>query len=70
MLLYCRWSGTGWLNVLEFGSDAQWTLKVTADINLRQDTGRVNSSPFAPMTTIINVKLGCNMAIDIPGMFR
>ena len=63
----CRWQGTGWLSVLEFGSDAPWRLKVTADLRKRQDTEHVNSSPFAPMTTIITVKLGCNMVIDIPG---
>ena len=38
-----------------------------ADLRKRQDTEHVNSSPFAPMTTIITVKLGCNMVIDIPG---
>ncbi len=65
-----RWEGTGWLNVLEFGSDAPWTLKVTADLTPRSDTSLVNSSPFAPMTTIISVKLGCNMVIDIPGEAR
>ena len=40
------------------------------NLTVRNDTGRLNTSPVTTMTPIVHLKWGCNHTINIPGMYN
>ena len=66
-MLYFRYAGKGWLNGAKHAQDAEWELRMIVDLTVRADTGRVNSSPRASMSTVIRVQQGCSHVLNLPG---
>jgi hypothetical protein len=62
-----RFQGHAWISTLNVGSNGGWKLLVNADLSVRPDTGRINSSPRAEITPIVRLQYGCNHTITIPG---
>lgn len=62
-----RFSGAAWIDDLNYGSGGDWYLWVKADLSVRNDTGKINSSPTAQIPPIVRLQHGCNHTITIPG---
>ncbi|XP_053399313.1 deleted in malignant brain tumors 1 protein-like [Mercenaria mercenaria] len=58
--------GAAWISTLNVGADGSWKLRVSANLNVRRDTGTINSSPTAEITPIVRLQYGCNHTITIP----
>lgn len=65
---YVSFTGGDWISTLNYGSDSSWKLLVIADLSVRRDTGRINSSPKADISPIVRLQRGCNHTIKIPGI--
>ena len=62
---YYRYSGGNWLRSL--GSVA-WEFRVKGNLNCREDTGVINSSPVVNIPPLIRLQQGCSHTIKIPGL--
>ncbi|XP_060556057.1 deleted in malignant brain tumors 1 protein-like isoform X2 [Ruditapes philippinarum] len=59
-------TGGDWISTLNVGRDGSWKLLINADLSVRPDTGRINSSPRAEITPIVRLQYNCNHTITIP----
>ena len=67
MIKIYSFTGGAWISTLNVGKNGNWKLLVKADLSVRPDTGRINSSPKAEITPIVRLQYGCNHKITIPG---
>ncbi|WAR04113.1 SIBC-like protein, partial [Mya arenaria] len=51
---------------LEIGGGGDWKLNVKANLNVRSDTGRINSSPTTDNAPIVRLQQNCHHKIKIP----
>ena len=68
-LLIHSYKGTNWISLVH-NSYASWELRMYVNLTVRNDTGRLNTSPVTTMTPIVRLKWGCNHTINIPGMYN
>lgn len=61
------YEGSNWISLVHH-SGASWQLRMYVNLTVRNDTGRMNTSPVTTMTPIVRLKFGCNHTIFIPGM--
>lgn len=61
------YEGYNWISLVH-ESGASWQLRMYVNLTVRNDTGRMNTSPVTTMTPIVRLKFGCNHTIFIPGM--
>ncbi|XP_071964990.1 uncharacterized protein [Antedon mediterranea] len=61
-----RFSGRNWIGGLVVGSNGGWSLPMTVNLTIRQDTERPNSSPLSSVTPIVRLQHGCNHTLVIP----
>ncbi|XP_052062244.1 integrin beta-like protein C isoform X2 [Mytilus californianus] len=62
--LHFGFSGCCWINLVEGGSS--WKMRTIADLTIRNDTGKINSSPISAMQPIIRFSYGCDYTLKIP----
>ncbi|CAC5400901.1 Delta-like protein D,Fibropellin-3,Protein eyes shut,Sushi, von Willebrand factor type A, EGF and pentraxin domain-containing protein 1,Delta-like protein C,Fibropellin-1,Protein crumbs homolog 1 [Mytilus coruscus] len=60
------YSSCCWINTLVVGSSSSWILLATANLSVRQDTGKINTSPISAMQPIVRLKYGCSYSLRIP----
>ncbi|WAR12070.1 hypothetical protein MAR_026250, partial [Mya arenaria] len=65
-----RFTGSAWINTLSLASGGDWSLLVTANLQPRADTRKINNSPKANISPIVRLQRGCNHTITIPGSRR
>ncbi|CAC5424638.1 unnamed protein product [Mytilus coruscus] len=53
-----------WISLVEGGSD--WMMRTTANLTVRQDTGKINSSPISAMQPVVRFSYGCDYTLKIP----
>ncbi|XP_076095373.1 uncharacterized protein LOC143066264 [Mytilus galloprovincialis] len=58
-------TGNAWIGTIRNGG-GNWELRTTASLTIRNDTGKMNSSPKTVMQPIIRLQHGCNHTITIP----
>ncbi|CAG2198998.1 unnamed protein product [Mytilus edulis] len=61
VLLY---SGKSWIPLVA-GSPV-WLLKITVDLTIREDIGRVNSPPITYLPPVLRLRYGCLYSLSIP----
>ncbi|XP_052078414.1 integrin beta-like protein B isoform X2 [Mytilus californianus] len=59
-----RYGSCCWISLV-VGSGS-WVLLATADLSVRQDTGKINTSPVSVMQPIVRFKYGCSYSLRIP----
>ncbi|CAC5400905.1 unnamed protein product [Mytilus coruscus] len=59
-----RYGSCCWISLV-VGSGS-WVLLATADLSVRQDTGKINTSPVSAMQPIVRFKYGCSYSLRIP----
>ncbi|KAL9963573.1 hypothetical protein ACROYT_G027096 [Oculina patagonica] len=59
------YQGGDWISLV-YNSYASWELRMYVNLTVRNDTGRLNTSPVTTMTPIVRLKWGCNHTINIP----
>ncbi|XP_078378906.1 integrin beta-like protein A [Oculina patagonica] len=59
------YQGFNWISLV-YNSEAAWELRMYVNLTVRNDTGRLNTSPVTTMTPIVRLKWGCNHTINIP----
>ncbi|XP_052815878.1 uncharacterized protein LOC128242673 isoform X2 [Mya arenaria] len=59
-------TGSAWINTLSLASGGDWSLLVTANLQPRADTRKINNSPKANISPIVRLQRGCNHTITIP----
>ncbi|XP_015760399.1 PREDICTED: uncharacterized protein LOC107339598 isoform X2 [Acropora digitifera] len=59
------YEGYNWISLVH-ESGASWQLRMYVNLTVRDDTGRMNTSPVTTMTPIVRLKFGCNHTIFIP----
>ena len=60
-----RYTGGAWATLASGGSS--WEVRVKGNLSIREDTGRVNSSPTTVTFPGTNLIHGCNHTLVIPG---
>ncbi|XP_076071887.1 uncharacterized protein LOC143043490 isoform X1 [Mytilus galloprovincialis] len=60
------YSSCCWISTLVVGRDSSWILLVTANLSIRNDTGKINTSPISAMQPIVRFKYGCSYSLTIP----
>ncbi|XP_076070871.1 uncharacterized protein LOC143042458 isoform X3 [Mytilus galloprovincialis] len=58
------YSSCCWVNLVEGGNN--WLLLATANLSIRQDNKRINSSPISSMQPVTTLKQNCSYALKIP----
>ncbi|CAC5424640.1 unnamed protein product [Mytilus coruscus] len=53
-----------WISLVEGGSS--WMMRTTANLTVRQDTGKINTSPISAMQPIVRFSYGCDYTLKIP----
>ncbi|XP_071124643.1 integrin beta-like protein C [Mytilus edulis] len=53
-----------WIPLVEGSSD--WRMRTTANLTVRQDTGKINSSPVSAMQPVVRFSYGCDYTLKIP----
>ena len=66
-VFFPRFTGNAWIGTIRNGG-GNWELRTTASLTIRNDTGKMNSSPKTVMQPIIRLQHGCNHTITIPGI--
>ncbi len=61
-----RYSGNAWIELVIGGGS--WEVRVKGNLTMRQDIGRINTSPITTATPILRLQHGCNHTVTIPGM--
>ncbi|XP_071124120.1 uncharacterized protein [Mytilus edulis] len=59
------YSSCCWISTLVVGRGS-WILLVTANLSIRNDTGKINTSPISAMQPIVRFKYGCSYSLTIP----
>ena len=59
-------SGNNWISLV-YSRYASWEVRMYVNLTVRNDTGRLNTSPVTTMIPIVRLKWGCNHTITIPG---
>ncbi|VDI29616.1 Hypothetical predicted protein [Mytilus galloprovincialis] len=59
------YSGCCWADRVK-SSSGNWLLLATANLSIRADNGRINSSPVSSMQPVITIKQNCSYALKIP----
>ncbi|VDI01379.1 Hypothetical predicted protein [Mytilus galloprovincialis] len=62
-------TGNAWIGTIRNGG-GNWELRTTASLTIRNDTGKMNSSPKTVMQPIIRLQHGCNHTITIPDFLK
>lgn len=63
-----RFVGSAWISLAEPTSAGPWSLKMTADLSQRNDTGSINHSPVSSMSSSLVLYQSClTSEINIPG---
>lgn len=63
-----RFVGSAWMSLAEPTSAGPWSLKMTADLSQRIDTGTINHSPVSSMSSTLVLFQSClTSEINIPG---
>ena len=57
--------GKAWISLVSGGG--RWEIRMAVNLTLRNDTGKLNTSPISAMTPIVRLQHGCNHTIVIPG---
>ncbi|CAC5402582.1 unnamed protein product [Mytilus coruscus] len=58
--------GNAWISSIINMRGGDWMLRTTASLAIRNDTGKINSSPKSVMQPIVRLQFGCNHTITIP----
>ncbi|XP_065832505.1 uncharacterized protein [Oscarella lobularis] len=58
-------TGCCWISSLVVGRDGDWIVSTTIDLNVRRDTGKINSSPISATSPIIRLKQHCSYSLPI-----
>lgn len=64
-MIPCRYRSGAWINLVKGGN--KWSMRTTANLTVRADSGKVNSSPISAMKPITRMKQGCQYSVQIPG---
>lgn len=65
-----RFSSNVWIVLVHPGSLGSWSLRMTADLSLRSDTGKINQSPVSSVASTIILSQTCSSSDStfyIPG---
>ena len=65
VLRLCSFTGCCWISSLVVGRDGDWIVSTTIDLNVRRDTGKINSSPISATSPIIRLKQHCSYSLPI-----
>ncbi|XP_076109824.1 integrin beta-like protein C [Mytilus galloprovincialis] len=63
-VLHFGFSSCCWISLAEGGS--WWMMRTTANLTIRHDTGKINSSPISAMQPIVRFSRGCDYTLKIP----
>lgn len=59
-----RFSDCCWINELG-ATDLKYSIQTSGSLNVRQDTGKVNSSPVSATSPIVRLQWNCSYSLDI-----
>lgn len=65
-----RFSGSVWITLVHPGSVGSWSLRMTVDLSVRSDTGKINQSPVSSVASTIILYQICSLSdltFYIPG---
>lgn len=62
--IVASYSSGDWITLLNGGGS--WQVNFLLDLNKRNDTGKINSSPITTMSPIVRLNQACNSSIRIP----
>lgn len=65
-----RFSGSVWITLVHPGSQGSWSLRMTVDLSVRSDTGKINQSPVSSVASTIILSQICSLSdltFYIPG---
>lgn len=65
-----RFSGSVWITLVHPGSQGSWSLRMTVDLSVRSDTGKINQSPVSSVASTIILYQICSLSdlsFYIPG---
>ncbi|CAC5391946.1 unnamed protein product [Mytilus coruscus] len=55
---------SAWIDLVEGGNN--WSMRTAANLTVRSDIGKINSSPKSAMKPITRMKYGCQYSVQIP----
>lgn len=65
-----RFSSSVWITLVHPGSQGSWSLRMTLDLSVRSDTGKINQSPVSSVASTIKLSQICSLSdltFYIPG---
>lgn len=65
-----RFSSSVWITLVHPGSQGSWSLRMTVDLSVRSDTGKINQSPVSSVASTIILSQICSLSdltFYIPG---
>lgn len=65
-----RFSSSVWITLVHPGSQGSWSLRMTVDLSVRSDTGKINQSPVSSVASTIILYQICSLSdlsFYIPG---
>lgn len=65
-----RFSSSVWITLVHPGSQGSWSLRMTVDLSVRSDTGKINQSPVSSVASTIKLSQICSLSdltFYIPG---
>lgn len=65
-----RFASSLWITLVHPGSQGSWSLRMTVDLSVRSDTGKINQSPVSSVASTIILSQICSLSdltFYIPG---